>query len=504
MSPVSRGRKGKKNKKKPSQSAVANPFGAPDQCDCPACSDADLDPQSLADQMVGAGADLLAAEDPLEAELVGAAFVSVGAAAGPAFEDAMVRGLIPEFEARATGEALALLLAIGSVAESAVSETASAAHDRLVAAGVPRPAWAAELSEPTTVGDCHRLADPAGTGSMLACSFHRAGRSYAVMVCVDHLDCGAASEIMLLDAGDLPEALRMVTDDVDANGISSELLDAAEFRWQLENALNARAVHDAEDLELGLDDLPNEEDEDEEGPGYRALAALLRVRMSALPLSDKPPVEHPDVENSSVGPVVDEAALPALPAKRTESVGAAPIYQLKVGLRGAKPPIWRRIEVPADTSLARLHLIIQIAFGWDDSHLHAYRTPYGDFGVADAEVGLFEEATVTLEQVAPGARSAISYVYDFGDDWEHSILVEKVLDQDGNVAYPRCVGGRRAAPPEDCGGIWGYTDLLEILAEPTHPEHEDRLEWLGLDKGSDFDPASFDAAATTRALSNLD
>jgi hypothetical protein len=160
--------------------------------------------------------------------------------------------------------------------------------------------------------------------------------------------------------------------------------------------------------------------------------------------------------------------------------------------------------VSADTSLAVLHSIIQIAFEWDDSHLHAFRTPYGEFGIADPELGLHPEAPVTLEQVASGARSAIRYVYDFGDDWEHDILVEKVLDRDENVSYPRCTGGRRAAPPEDCGGIWGYTDLMEILAEPAHPEHEDRLEWLGLHKAGDFDAASFDAAAITTALSNVD
>ncbi|MDQ3150841.1 MAG: plasmid pRiA4b ORF-3 family protein [Actinomycetota bacterium] len=88
---------------------------------------------------------------------------------------------------------------------------------------------------------------------------------------------------------------------------------------------------------------------------------------------------------------------------------------------------------------------------------------------------------MTLEQGAPDARSKIRYTYDFGDDWEHDILVEKVLDQDETASYPRCTDGRRAAPPEDCGGIWGYADLVEALTDPTHPEHEDKLEWLGFD-----------------------
>jgi hypothetical protein len=176
------------------------------------------------------------------------------------------------------------------------------------------------------------------------------------------------------------------------------------------------------------------------------------------------------------------------------------VYQIKVALRGAKPPIWRRLQVPADISLAQLHGVLQVAFDWDDSHLHVFETPYGEFGTADAELGRRPEARVTLEQVAAGIKSTIRYTYDFGDDWEHEILVEKVVDRDKAASYPRCTDGRRAAPPEDCGGIWGYEELAEILADPKHPEHDDRLEWLGLDDAKEFDPAAFDADAVTRTL----
>jgi hypothetical protein len=190
---------------------------------------------------------------------------------------------------------------------------------------------------------------------------------------------------------------------------------------------------------------------------------------------------------------------PKLPAKRRKSDAAAPIYQVKVGLRAATPPIWRRLEVPADTSLADLHDIIQVAFGWENSHLHVFETAYGSFGIADRELGHRAEGPVTLEQVAPGAGDRLQYTYDFGDDWTHEIEVEKVLDRQP-VAYPRCTGGRRAAPPEDCGGIWGYAELVEVLADPGHPEHDDRLDWLGLDSAADFQPARFDAAEITRML----
>jgi hypothetical protein len=533
MSPVSRGRKNKKDKKTPKRSESLDLFNAPaeltkppapDECDCPVCSGDgdDLDPQQLIDQLAGDAGELLAIEDPLEAELAGSAFASMGAILGEGFQEAVVGGFIPAFEAQGSAESSALLLAIGSVSGGEVGEAALSAVDRLAEAGVPRPGWAAELSEPVTVADCLRLSDPAGTGSMLACSFHRAGRSHAVMVSVDHLDCGAASEIVLLDADGLPEALNMIRAGMgDGLEITEEALDPAEFRWQLENALDARAVHDRDDFDPDADELPDEEDD---GPGYRTLAGLLRARMRTLPAPSKPPAPHQDSGDSMLGLTMlqqlagnPEAVFGArgplalggqlapvkLPAKRKKSAGPAPIYQLKVGLRGAKPPIWRRLEVPADISLAQLHQVIQIAFDWDNSHLHAFQTPYGEFGTADAELGHRAEAPVTLEQVAPEARSTIRYTYDFGDDWEHDILVEKVLDRDETVSYPRCTGGRRAAPPEDSGGIWGYLELLGVLSDSAHPEHEDRLEWLGLDKADDFDPASFDAEAITKALSGV-
>src|SRR5205823_6181056 len=189
--------------------------------------------------------------------------------------------------------------------------------------------------------------------------------------------------------------------------------------------------------------------------------------------------------------------------KRKKSAGPAPIYQVKVGLQGARPPIWRRLLVPADVSLAGLHDVIQVAFGWHGGHLHVFETPYGEFGRADRELGHRAEAPVTLEQVAPQAGDKIRYTYDFGDDWVHEIVVEKVLDRDPALTYPQCTGGRRAAPPDDCGGIWGYEELVEALADLHHPEHEERMEWLGLHDANQFDPAAFDLDDVNRALANL-
>jgi hypothetical protein len=192
-----------------------------------------------------------------------------------------------------------------------------------------------------------------------------------------------------------------------------------------------------------------------------------------------------------------------LAAKRKKAAGPAPVYQLKVSLRGAKPPIWRRLLVPADISLARLHATILAAFGWHGGHMHVFETAYGDFGGADRELGHRADVAVTLEQVAPQVKDKIRYTYDFGDDWVHDIVVEKVLDPDPSTAYPRCTGGKRAAPPDDCGGIWGYEELVEVLADPAHPQHEERLQWLGLAEASQFTPDAFDVETVNCRLGAL-
>jgi hypothetical protein len=281
--------------------------------------------------------------------------MSIGARAGEGFEEALIGGLIPEFEARATSAALGMLLAIGSVAEDRAGKAASAAADRLVEAGVPRPGWAAELAEPVTVADRWRLTDSQGTASMLACSFHRAGRSHAVLIGVDHVDCGAAGDIVLLDADHLPEALQMMRNGGRDGGreITTAPLDAAEFRWQVETALDARAVHDGALTDEDIDDLPVDGD----GPGYPVLAVLVRARMRTLPTPGKPAAPHGAEDEGGVGLTVLQmlaqlagdaggpfgartpnsgrarTAVAGLPTKRKRSDGPAPVYQIKVGLR---------------------------------------------------------------------------------------------------------------------------------------------------------------------------
>lgn len=177
------------------------------------------------------------------------------------------------------------------------------------------------------------------------------------------------------------------------------------------------------------------------------------------------------------------------------------IVQIKVKLLGVnKPPVWRRLQLRADTRLDQLHEILQAALGWENYHMHVFSFGDEEFGIPDRELGFSDERQVTLgELIDLGAR--FRYTYDFGDDWDHDILVEKVLDREGTAAYPRCTGGRRAAPPDDCGGIYGYAELVEVLSDPDDEEHDDRLEWLGLDTAAEFDPDRFDAEGVTRALS---
>ncbi|QGN48428.1 plasmid pRiA4b ORF-3 family protein [Micromonospora sp. WMMD558] len=482
---------------------------APEECDCPYCSGAQGTPGEVEDllpQAVGA------LQDPIEVEIAAAMLLATGAAMGDDFDRALLDLFVPAFEAKATPEARAMLAAIAAIAHGEIGRAAADAAGRLADAGVTAPPWLADLDAPVTVEDSCRLVSPWGETFLLAGRFHRAGRANAVFVTVDDQDCGAAGQVLLIDSDRWDEAREGLLSDLRAGGadVTQEKLRPADFRRAVEDALDARAEHDEGDPGV-LDDL-----REEDGPGYQALALLLRSWIRWLPESRRrrrTPRHDGELDVASMSallevlaprrggfPVPAQRRLASLPAKRRKSDGPAPIYQIKVGLRGARPPIWRRLEVPADVTLARLHELIQVAFGWTDSHLHVFETRYGSFGRPDAELGHRAASRVSLEQVAPVAGDKLRYTYDFGDNWEHDILVEKILGRDASVAYPRCVGGRRAAPPEDCGGVWGYADLVDVLGDPTHPEHRDRLAWLDLDEPTDFDPARFDAKAVTAAL----
>ncbi len=181
------------------------------------------------------------------------------------------------------------------------------------------------------------------------------------------------------------------------------------------------------------------------------------------------------------------------------------IYQLKVTLLDTKPPIWRRLLVPAGLTLEALHGVLQVAIGWTDSHLHEFRVGRKRFGVPDPEDQLMDLPPVSDERkahlfmVLGKARAKAIYTYDFGDNWEHAIVVEKVLPPDPGAAYPMCVGGKLRCPPEDCGSIPGYYNLLEVIRDPTHEEHEEMMDWLG----GEYDPEAFSIDEVNQRLESL-
>lgn len=173
------------------------------------------------------------------------------------------------------------------------------------------------------------------------------------------------------------------------------------------------------------------------------------------------------------------------------------ILQFKISLKYSKPPIWRRVQIPSDSTFEDLHLIIQKAMGWCDEHLHDFCIQKDKnsqpliFGVpSEDDFGNMETNTErgnkVIDFLAP--KQKMIYTYDFGDNWEHEVLFEKIIDPKPNQLYPVCTAGKRACPPEDIGSIWGYEHFLEAIKDPAHEEHEEMLEWVH----DEFDPDAFD------------
>ncbi|WP_158575821.1 plasmid pRiA4b ORF-3 family protein [Streptomyces corynorhini] len=187
---------------------------------------------------------------------------------------------------------------------------------------------------------------------------------------------------------------------------------------------------------------------------------------------------------------------------RSRTAPGNTVHRIKATLRDSRPPVWRRVEMDSTVTLQRLHHIVQTAFGWEDAHMWAFRTPKSrlHYRASHRDPAILSPTAKRLDQIAPRPDDRLDYVYDFGDGWEHSLLVEAVTRAEPGTVYPRCLTGRRACPPEDSGGTWGYAYLLDVLADPSHEEHEDRLRWLGLETADQFDPAAFDLARINAAL----
>jgi hypothetical protein len=166
------------------------------------------------------------------------------------------------------------------------------------------------------------------------------------------------------------------------------------------------------------------------------------------------------------------------------------ILQLKVTLRYIRPPVWRRVEVPVDITLLDLHHVLQAAMGWTDSHLHQFEQGGLTYGPPDREFGgpVISERKTRVGQVLDRPKARLAYTYDFGDGWEHEVVVEAINDPAPDARYPRVTDGKRACPPEDVGGPPGYEEFLEAVTNPAHKEHASMIEWIG----GPFDPERFD------------
>lgn len=182
------------------------------------------------------------------------------------------------------------------------------------------------------------------------------------------------------------------------------------------------------------------------------------------------------------------------------------IYQVKIALQGSeKPPIWRRILITDDITFWDFHLIIQAAMGWWNAHLFVFQPdrdtrigiPFDDFGEPDDDA-----KKIKLKKYFNQEGAKMHYEYDFGDGWAHILTLEKILPKDAKTTYPQLIKGKGMCPHEDCGGIWGYYDLIEAVNDPKHDQHEERREWIGIEDGEVLDPAYFDLETQNKELQN--
>ncbi len=181
-------------------------------------------------------------------------------------------------------------------------------------------------------------------------------------------------------------------------------------------------------------------------------------------------------------------------------------YRMRVSLMGMESSIWRQIETPGSLTLGDFHVVLQVVMGWHDVHLHSFTVGKGRSARTYSQVqnvlldiydsGDLDEESVILAEILPRKGSWFTYLYDYGDSWEHEIRVEKRWHERGTALTIRCLDGRGACPPEDSGGVWGYQDKLEMLANPKAPDTDGIREWMG----EGFDPEAFSVDQVNQML----
>jgi Plasmid pRiA4b ORF-3-like protein len=408
--------------------------------------------------------------DQVQAEICGSEFIAeLRRAAPPNLDVADVLGDVVEgFAAHRRPEALAMMRVLSVIGPEPVRTLAANAAGQMVRDGRADPPWAAGLGFPA-VGRCFGYTDVYGEQRSMVITFRYGRKAHALIVLIDYLLGGGIKDCYVTD---YTESLRSQYQKM---GRDPEIVFSD---------LDVREAHAILIRALAYEPCPVEPEQVED---VEACIELLRARVAVLPPTASAATQA-DKSKFATG-----AAAKAVTPQR--AAGPKYIHRVKATLRGAKPPIWRRFEVTSDTTLQRLHRVIQIGFEWQDYHLHVFDTAAGRYGIPDpdGELDIRNDANKKLSAVADWPGDRIRYTYDFGDWWELDIVVEAVLPAEAGLRYPRCTGGRRAAPPEDCGGVWGYADLLNILADPRHEEHQARLEWLGIQTAAEFDSGAFDS-----------
>ncbi|MHB8695777.1 MAG: plasmid pRiA4b ORF-3 family protein [Solirubrobacteraceae bacterium] len=175
---------------------------------------------------------------------------------------------------------------------------------------------------------------------------------------------------------------------------------------------------------------------------------------------------------------------------------------VRVALReSTDPKIWRRLQVPSDIRLDRFHQVLGAAMGWEDSHLHVFERGSERYGFAEPDLDIRDHRELTLGGLLTQPGDQVFYEYDFGDSWKHDIVLEAVTPNDGDDA--RCIAGEGRCPPEDVGGIHGYENLRGVLARPANDGYQEALDWLGLERAADFDPAAFSVEDANHAIKRM-
>jgi hypothetical protein len=423
----------------------------------------------------------------LDAELCGLEFLAILRDAVESTELPLVLdGMVAQAELRGGPEALAMLRVLAVVGPATIRAAANSAADRLVAGGLVDRPWVEGLGTPKA-GRSFGYADEVGSQETLVLTFGYGRKRHAIAVLIDHdlgggvKDCWVTDQVAGLRERYAEAGAQIGVDVVDYS--------AAEARAIVEGALAQPPCpvdrDQIEDVDKYLDLLRRRIGWEPAGGAGAATYGMERA------------AQHEEGMSARQGAAKAEGPT----GERVSAITGGPtVHRLTITLQGTEPAIWRQVEVSSTITLHRLHSAIQAAFGWENSHLWVFSTPQGDYGVPDGDTGHRSASSKKLEAVAPSPGDWICYTYDFGDTWDHAVVVDAVVNAEPGVAYPRYLTGQRAGPPEDCGGVWGYEDLLRILADPADEEHDERLEWLGLSSADGFDSEAFDVDWVTAAV----